>query len=119
MSEATAAGVRKAKIKRVLPVIAVLDELTEEDLYTILKNPNNPIILGKKLDFAAYGIDIRFEDAALRLLAKEAYQEKTGARGLVSAIETALLGFEKRLPSTENEIFAVTDAAVQDPEKYL
>ena len=40
-----------------LPVKAVFDHLGEEDLYQILKNPNNPIILGKKLDFAAYGID--------------------------------------------------------------
>ena len=48
-----------------LPVRAVFEQLTEDDLYEILKNPNNPIILGKKLDFAAYGIDIKFEDKAL------------------------------------------------------
>jgi endopeptidase Clp ATP-binding regulatory subunit ClpX len=49
-----------------LPVRAVLDRLTEADLYEILRNPNNPIILGKKLDFAAYGITVKFEDALLR-----------------------------------------------------
>ena len=44
-----------------LPVRAIFEQLTEEDLYTILENPNNPIILGKKLDFAAYGITVKFE----------------------------------------------------------
>jgi len=38
-----------------LPVIAVLERLEIEDLYEILRNPNNPIILGKKDDFRAYG----------------------------------------------------------------
>jgi len=52
-----------------LPVRAVFDELNKDDLLNILKNPNNPIILGKKLDFAAYGIDIKFEDKLLDVLA--------------------------------------------------
>ena len=45
-----------------LPVRAVFTELTENDLYQILKNPNNPIILSKKLDFRAYDIDVKFDD---------------------------------------------------------
>jgi len=102
-----------------LPVVAVFNELTEEDLYQILKNPNNPIINGKKRDFRAYGIDIRFEDGALRLLAKKAYQEKTGARGLVSAIEKVLLKFEKKLPSTDIKQFTVTSEVVKNPEREL
>lgn len=99
-----------------LPVTAVLDSLTEEDLYTILKNPNNPVVLGKKLDFYAYGIHINFEDAVLRNLAKEAGREKTGARGLVSAIERALLQFEKILPSTELQYFPVTEKTLSETE---
>ena len=55
-----------------LPVIAVLEELTADDLDEILKNPNNPIIISKKRDFRSYGIDIKFEDEALRLLAEQA-----------------------------------------------
>lgn len=102
-----------------LPVVAVFDELTEDDLYQILRNPNNPIIGGKKSDFRAYGIDIRFEDEALRLLAKKAYHERTGARGLVSTVEKVLLKFEKTLPSTNIKQFAVTTEVVEDPEKEL
>jgi len=102
-----------------LPVNAVLEPLEENDLYLILKNPNNPTILGKKLDFFSYGININFEDKALRLLAKFAYSEKTGARGLVSAIENAILDFEKKLPSTNIEKFSVTEEVINYPEKVL
>lgn len=102
-----------------LPVIAVLEELTADDLYEILKNPNNPIIISKKRDFRAYGIEIKFEDEALRLLAVRAAQERTGARGLVSVIEKALIQFEKRLPSTDIKEFLVTPEVVENPEKEL
>ncbi|QTA82896.1 ATP-dependent Clp protease, ATP-binding subunit [Desulfonema limicola] len=100
-----------------LPVHAVLQKLSENDLFEILKNPNNPVILGKKFDFAAYGIKIIFEDTALEMLAKQAFNENTGARGLVSAIERALLPFEKSLPSTDIKIFPVTKEVVENPEK--
>jgi ATP-dependent Clp protease ATP-binding subunit ClpX len=102
-----------------LPVIAVLHELTAEDLYQILINPNNPIITGKKRDFAAYGIDIKFEDEALRLLAEQAAQEKTGARGLVSVIERTLIQFEKRLPTTDIRELVVTPEMVKNPREEL
>jgi len=97
-----------------LPVRAVFEHLTESDLYQILRNPNNPIILGKKLDFAAYGIDVKFEDKLLRTLARHAFAENTGARGLVSAVEKALLDFEKRLPSTSVKKFPATDDFVEN-----
>ena len=102
-----------------LPVRAVLDPLDEKDLYEILKNPNNPIILGKKLDFDAYGIDIKFDDQALRLLARDASVENTGARGLVSAVEKALLLYETRLPSTDLRQFPVTPAVIRSPHATL
>ncbi len=102
-----------------LPVVVVFEELSAEDLYLILKNPNNPIINSKKRDFRAYGVDIRFEDEALSILAGRAYEEKTGARGLVSAVERVLLPFEKKLPSTEITEFLVTREVVEDPEGEL
>ena len=102
-----------------LPVIAVLDELTADDLYEILRNPNNPIITSKKRDFQAYGIDIKFEDEALKLLAERAALEKTGARGLVSVIERVLIQFEKRLPSTAIKELVVTPEMVAHPGEEL
>ncbi len=102
-----------------LPVRAVFEHLTEKDLYDILKNPNNPIILGKKLDYAAYDIEIKFEDQVLHMLAQQAYSENTGARGLVSAVEKALLKFEKKLPSTQIKKFPATLEVVNDPESSI
>jgi ATP-dependent protease Clp ATPase subunit len=102
-----------------LPVIAVLEELTADDLYAILQNPNNPIITSKKRDFRAYGIDIAFEDEALKMLAAQAAIEKTGARGLVSVIERVLIQYEKRLPSTEVKRVVVTPEVVEHPQEEL
>jgi len=102
-----------------LPVRAVFERLTEADLYEILKNPNNPIILGKKLDFAAYDIAVKFEDRALSILAQNAFNENTGARGLVSAVENALLTFERRLPSSDIQRFPVTQAVMDHPEQFF
>jgi ATP-dependent Clp protease ATP-binding subunit ClpX len=102
-----------------LPVRAVFERLARDDLFDILKGPNNPIVLGKKLDFAAYGIDIKFEDKALEILAGEAYEENTGARGLVSAIERKLLFFEKVLPSSDIKKVAITEDVIKKPDAAL
>jgi endopeptidase Clp ATP-binding regulatory subunit ClpX len=102
-----------------LPVTTVFERLEVDDLHAILKNPNNPIILGKKKDFKSYGIDIQFEEEALHALAVKAFEEKTGARGLVSAVEKVLIRFEKRLPSTDIRKFVVTGALVEDPNREL
>jgi len=102
-----------------LPVRAIFDRLSESDLSEILRNPNNPVILGKKLDFAAYNISVKFEDNLLRALAAMAFIENTGARGLVSAVEKALLIFEKRMPSTDAKLFPATLSVLESPEKTL
>jgi len=102
-----------------LPVRSIFERLTEDDLFEILQNPNNPIILGKKLDFAAYGIDVKFSEDALRTLARDAFDENTGARGLVSAVENALLPYEKKLPSTNVGKFPVTREVIDHPKKSL
>ncbi|MEW6379441.1 MAG: AAA family ATPase [bacterium] len=102
-----------------LPIVTVLDDLDEEDLFQILKNKNCSIILNKKFDFKAYGIDIQFESTALREIAKQAYREKTGARGLVSVIERSLMRFEQLLPSTSIDRFVVTGQIIQNPQAEL
>ncbi|MFZ7110258.1 MAG: AAA family ATPase [Desulfatiglandales bacterium] len=102
-----------------LPVVVVFDELTKNDLVEILKNPNNPIVLSKRQDFKAYGIDIKFEEEAIVKIAEMAVHERTGARGLVSAIERVLIPFEKTLPSTDIKRLIVTPELVDDPEGEL
>jgi endopeptidase Clp ATP-binding regulatory subunit ClpX len=102
-----------------LPVVVVFDELTKDDLVEILKNPNNPVIVSKRQDFKAYDIDIKFEEEALDKIAEVAAKEKTGARGLVSAVERVLIPFEKDLPSTDIKRLVVTPEVVDDPEAEL
>ncbi|MDH3360102.1 MAG: AAA family ATPase [Desulfobulbaceae bacterium] len=102
-----------------LPVIAILDQLSVDDLYAILLNPNCAVVVGKKQDFLAYGIKINFENKALRLLAEKAVSEQTGARGLVSVMEKTLLHFEKKLPSSGVTCLVVTPELVGDPQAEL
>ncbi len=102
-----------------LPVHIVLNELTVEGLYNILKNRYSTVVLGKKLDFRAYDIDLSFTDEALMMLAKQAYQEKTGARGLLSVFEKTLIKFEKTLPSTEIRQLIVDKNVVESPDRVL
>ncbi len=102
-----------------LPVVIVFDLLTKEDLCEILRNPNNPIILSKRQDFRAYGIDLKFEAEALERIAEIAAKEMTGARGLVGAMERILIAFEKHLPSTNIKQLLVTPELVDNPETEL
>ena len=55
------------------------------------------------------GVDLEFRDAALRLIAKKALERKTGARGLRSIMEAALLDIMYDIPSTENLSKVVID----------
>ena len=98
-----------------LPVITVFDRLGIHDLYQILKHRNSTVINGKKRDFKAYGIDLRFEDDALLKIAERAGEQNTGARGLVSVVEKGLMKFEKKLPSTSIKRLLVTKEMVEDP----
>ena len=102
-----------------IPVRCILETLNENDLYTILRMPNNPVILSKRLDFNAYDINVVFTDDALKVLARRASLENTGARGLVSAVEGALLDFEEKLPSYDIKKFVVTPELLADPDTQL
>jgi len=102
-----------------LPVVTVLDELDASDLLQILRNPKCSVVRSKKRDFRAYDISVEFTDEALQLLALDASEEHTGARGLVSAVERVLLQFERKLPSMEVEKFTVSGDTVRDPEGEL
>ncbi len=102
-----------------LPVITVFDRLGAEDLYHILRNRTSTVMNAKKRDFRAYGIDLRFEDDALRAIAERASRHNTGARSLVSAVESVLMKFEKKLPSTGIKRLVVTRSLVDDPAGSL
>lgn len=101
------------------PVIAIFEPLTEEELYEILANPNDPILINKKRDFKVYEIDLAFTDDALREIAKIAHKENTGARALARILERILIPFERTLPSLSINFLGVTKEIVEDPYKVL
>ncbi|MBN1541975.1 AAA family ATPase, partial [candidate division KSB1 bacterium] len=102
-----------------LPVVVTLNDLDIDGLYRILKNPKSSVILGKKRDFASYNITVDFSDGALKRIAEMAYEEKTGARGLVSVTDRVLIKFEKKLPDTQITQFTVTSQVVDNPDEEL
>lgn len=102
-----------------LPVTVRLNELDTDALHAILLNPDSAIVRSKRRDFQAYGIEIEFEDEALRILAGKAFSERTGARGLVSVFEKTLLKFEKKLPTSPVRKFTLSAAMVRDPQNGL
>jgi hypothetical protein len=77
------------------------------------------VVTAKKQDFKAYGIDIRFSDDALRVMAGKAHEEKTGARALISVMEKTLVSFERVLPSVDVKRFTVTRDLAEDPRPFL
>ncbi len=100
-------------------VITVFDPLTEEELFEILANPNDPIMINKKRDFKVYEIDLAFTDEALKEIAKIAYKESTGARALSRILERILIPFERSLPSLNLHYLGVTKELIKEPSKVL
>ncbi len=85
-----------------LPVIATMDELDEEDLVRILCEPRNALTKQYEKLFAFDGISLQFTRGALEAIAREAIKRKSGARGLRSVMERAMLDVMYELPSREN-----------------
>lgn len=73
-----------------LPIVTPLEALDEDALVRILDEPKNALIKQYKVLFGADGIELEFEENALREIAKKAIEAKTGARGLRSIVEDTL-----------------------------
>jgi len=85
-----------------LPVLATLNELDEEALIQILREPKNALVKQYQRLFQMEDVNLRFTDGALVAIAKEALQRRTGARGLRSILEHAMLDVMFEIPSQEN-----------------
>jgi ATP-dependent Clp protease ATP-binding subunit ClpX len=84
-----------------LPIVATLDELDEEALVRILSEPKNALVKQYQKLFDMEGVDLRFSDGALVAVASEALKRKTGARGLRSILENAMLDVMYDIPSQD------------------
>ena len=90
-----------------LPVIATLAELDEEALINILTEPKNALVKQYQTLFEMEGVELKVQPSALRSIAKLAMQRKTGARGLRSIVERALLETMFRLPDIKEQVKTV------------
>jgi ATP-dependent Clp protease ATP-binding subunit ClpX len=82
-----------------LPVVATLDDLTEDDFVRILTAPKNALVRQYQKYFDFEKVKLKFTDGALRAIAGEALRRKTGARGLRSILEEVMLETMYELPS--------------------
>ena len=103
-----------------LPVRVRLDALTADDLASILSaaGPASPLTQIRG-EMAAYGVDVDFSDCAIHAWAEIAFAERTGARGLATAVEDSLRGFKYELPGSGRDSLRVTAELVADPRGAL
>jgi ATP-dependent Clp protease ATP-binding subunit ClpX len=85
-----------------LPVIATLDELSEEALIRILREPKNAIVRQYQKLFQLQGVELKFTEGAIKAVAREALKRKSGARGLRSILENSMLDIMFEIPSLSN-----------------
>ncbi len=95
-----------------LPVVAALEELDEPALIEILTAPKNSLVKQYQKLFEMDGIKLEFRPAALDAIAHKALERKTGARGLRSIVEQALLDLMFDLPNAQGVASVVVDENV-------
>ena len=93
-----------------LPVISTLRSLSEGDLVRILTEPKNALVKQYRQFFRYDKVDLTFSEEALKAVAEQALERGTGARGLRSILETALLPTMYELPSRSDVAKCVVDA---------
>lgn len=103
-----------------LPVVATLDELTVDDLVKILVEPKNSIIKQYQKLFEMEGVELKFTEKALKVVAEEAVKRKTGARGLRSIIEEVMVDVMYEIPSlTDVKECVVTEEVILKKERPI
>ena len=92
-----------------LPVITVLDDLDEDTLVRVLKEPKNSLVKQYKALMGMDNVDLVFTDEALRAIARKTIERKTGARGLRSVMEDLLIPIMYAVPSDPTIIRVTID----------
>ena len=103
-----------------LPVITALDNLDEDALVKIMSEPKNALIKQYQYLFSIDGIELQFEEDALRSIAKSTLEAGTGARGLRSVIEKLLMEYMYSFPSSgRTGVLTVTKDTVENGAEPL
>jgi len=101
-----------------LPVVATMEELLEEDLIRILKEPKNALTKQYQKLFEFEGVTLSFTQSSLQAIAEKALERKSGARGLRSVMEEAMLEVMYELPSDEHASECVINEQVIRQGEY-
>src|SRR5207248_1809942 len=102
-----------------LPIRVVCEELSADDLFSIMKYSEGSLLRQYERAFRAYGIEISFEDEALRLMAEAGAKERTGARGLLTVWEKLFRDFKFYLAGSGLSQLRVTAELVREPRLVL
>ena len=103
-----------------MPVVAVLSELDQQALVRILTEPKNALVKQYQRLFQMEGVELEVQPKALEAIANKAMQRKTGARGLRSIMEQALLDTMFELPALSNvEKVVLEEATISKGERPM
>jgi ATP-dependent Clp protease ATP-binding subunit ClpX len=97
-----------------LPIIASLNEITEEDMVRILTEPKNSLIKQYKKLFSIDEVELSFEDEALKAIAIKAIKRKTGARGLRAILEENMIDIMYDLPEYKGYEVLITKDVIEN-----
>jgi ATP-dependent Clp protease ATP-binding subunit ClpX len=102
-------------------VVATLHELDEKALMRILTEPKNALVKQYQKLMELEGVTLRFADAALHAVARRALQQKSGARGLRSILETTMLDIMYEIPSRDDvgEVVISEEVILQGAEPMI
>ena len=100
-----------------LPIIASLNEITEDDMVRILTEPKNSLIKQYKKLFAIDEVELNFEEDSLRAIAKKAIKRKTGARGLRAILEESMIDIMYELPEYAGYEVLITKEVIEHSQK--
>ena len=100
-----------------LPIIASLNEITEDDMVRILTEPKNSLIKQYKKLFAIDDVELNFEEDSLRAIAQKAIKRKTGARGLRAILEESMIDIMYELPEYAEYEVLITKEVIEKNEK--
>jgi ATP-dependent Clp protease ATP-binding subunit ClpX len=102
-----------------LPIIASLHEISEDDMVRILTEPKNSLIKQYKKLFSIDGVELNFEEDALRAIAQKSLKRKTGARGLRAILEETMIDIMYELPEYDGYEVMITKDVIEKNEQPI
>jgi ATP-dependent Clp protease ATP-binding subunit ClpX len=104
-----------------LPVVTALNDLSEDALVEILSKPKNALTKQYKKLFELDGVQLRFTDGALKVVASEAIRRQTGARGLRAILESVMMQLMFDIPTTKTarEVIITEDVVLRKVEPVV